>query len=378
LYVKTLSVEHSHRPAWFWRCASALTLLFFLGGALAQTPREPPFQNQDIEFQAKGVWPLLQWRLEAMRAGLPPPPAAPIPSVKPDSAFIHANAQAGRAMVPAATWIGHASVLLQIGGVNILTDPIFSERASPVSYVGPKRAQPPGLGLRELPRIDVVVVSHNHYDHCDLPSLKALQEQPGGPPLLLLPLGNRQWAAQEGLTNVRELDWWQSVRLQDLEIMLTPVQHWSGRGLGDRMQSLWGGYAFLADSARVFFSGDTGYSKDFTRIAQHLEQRGMGAPLFDLALIAVGAYEPRWFMKDQHINPAEAVQVHQDLRAARSIGIHWGTFELTDEALDEPPRALARARAAAGLSEEDFRVLAIGQTYRWPTRAPGATQAKLR
>lgn len=342
------------------------------GQATSATPRPPPYQNNYLEFQPKGLLELLKWRAQALRDGLPPAPQMPTPVVRPDLAFLHANARAGAAMANSATWIGHASVLLQVGGLNILMDPIFSERASPVSFLGPRRAQAPGLSLDELPRIDVVLISHNHYDHCDLPTLQALQRQAGGPPLLLVPLGNADWAREEGLARVQELDWWQSTTVGGVELMLTPVQHWSGRGLHDRMRTLWGGWAVLAPQARVFFSGDTGYSKDFTDIAQRLSARfgeAAGTPLFDLALIAIGAYAPRWFMTSQHINPAEAVQVHQDLRAARSIGIHWGTFELTDEPLDEPPQALAQARAQAGLKEEDFGVLAIGQTYRWPARS---------
>ena len=155
---------------------------------------------------------------------------------------------------------------------------------------------------------------------------------------------------------------------------MTPVQHWSGRSFSDRLKTLWGGWAVLAPDAHVFFSGDTGYSKDFAEIRTRLADRQRDGG-FDLALIAVGAYEPRWFMKDQHVNPADAVQVHRDLGARRSIGVHWGTFELTDEALDEPPRALARARRDAGLPDEDFVVLAIGETRKITPRASTAAAA---
>jgi N-acyl-phosphatidylethanolamine-hydrolysing phospholipase D len=288
--------------------------------------------------------------------------------VPPDLAFIAANARAGAAMQPAATWIGHASVLVQLGGINVLTDPIFSERASPVSFAGPRRAQPPGLALAELPRVDVVLISHNHYDHCDITSLQALNAQPGGPPLFLAPLGLKAWLADNGITNAVELDWWQQHSVAGVDIVLTPVQHWSARSFTDRLKTLWGGYALFARDFQVFFAGDTGYSRDFADIRARFAAR-QGAHGFDLALIPVGAYEPRWFMAEQHVNPEEAVRIHRDLRARKSLGIHWGTFELTDEPLDEPPKALSRATAAAGVPEDEFGVAAIGQTLRLPRRS---------
>ncbi len=273
-------------------------------------------------------------------------------------------------MQPTATWIGHATVLLQLGGLNVLTDPIFSERASPFSWVGPQRAQPPGLALAQLPHVDAVLISHNHYDHCDLPSLQALNKQPGGPPLFVVPLGVKAWLADNGIGNAVELDWWQTHTLTGVDIVLTPVQHWSARGVADQLATLWGGYALFAPDFDVFFAGDTGYSKDFkdihTRFAARQKDRG-----FDLALLPIGAYEPRWFMTDQHVNPEEAVRIHQDLHARRSIGVHWGTFELTDEPLDEPPRALARALRQLQVPQTDFVTTPIGQTQRLPRRNGG-------
>ena len=270
-------------------------------------------------------------------------------------------------MLPAVTWIGHATALVQAGGLNLLTDPIFSDRASPVSFVGPRRAQPPGVALSQLPHIDVVLVSHNHYDHLDEPSVVALNQQAGGPPLFIVPLGLKAWLAERGITNALELDWWQSHRIGPTEIHLVPVQHWSGRWLHDRMHTLWGGFAVFSPSLHWYFSGDTGYSRDFADVRQRLARRPGGGDI-DLALIAVGAYAPRWFMADQHVDPFESVRIHQDLGARQSMGIHWGTFELTDEALDQPPKDLARARTAAGLSADDFFVLAVGETRRLTPR----------
>ena len=352
--------------------ASAASTVHAADTAIAADPpphhRNGGFQNNYMDFAPRGMADFLRWRWNAVREGLPPAPTTPTPSLAPDLAFIHANARAGAAMQPAVTWIGHATVLAQVGGINLLTDPIFSERASPLSFAGPKRAHAPGLALAQLPRIDLVVVSHNHYDHCDAPSLQALNGQAGGAPLFLVPLGLKAWLADLGITNAIEMDWWQSQRLGAVEVVMTPVQHWSGRSLGDRLQTLWGGWALFAPDAHLFFAGDTGYSRDFSDLARHFAKRQPSGG-FDIALIPVGAYEPRWFMKEQHVNPDEALRMHQDLRAKKSIGIHWGTFELSDEPLDEPPRALARARTKAGLSEDDFSLLALGQTRKLTRRS---------
>ena len=325
---------------------------------------QPPYQNNHLDFQPRSLADLARWRLEALRQGLPRPPQVPTPVVAPELEFIQANARAGAAMVNAVTWVGHATVLVQVGGMNLLTDPIFSERASPLSFLGPKRAQPPGLALSQLPRIDAVLVSHNHYDHMDAASLKALNAQTGGPPLFIVPQGNKAFLAELGIANAVELAWWQSQRVGAAEVVLTPVQHWSARGLNDRMATLWGGYAVFTPGFNAYFGGDTGYSRDFADTRTRLAARGP----FDLALLPIGAYEPRWFMADQHINPAEAVQAFKDLGAKQALGIHWGTFELTDESLDEPPRALAAALREARLDDGRFFLLAIGQTRRLPAR----------
>jgi len=330
------------------------------------------FRNNYGDFAAKPLAQVLRWKREARRQGLPPPPQAPIPQVAPDLAFLHGNAAGATQPVPAVTWVGHSTVLAQLGGISMLTDPIFSQRASPLGFAGPKRHQPPGLALAQLPHIDLVVVSHNHYDHLDSASVRALARQAGGPPLFVVPLGLKTWFGALGITGVVELDWWDTHRLGCVEIVLVPAQHWSARGLNDRMKTLWGGFAVLAPDCHLFFAGDTGYSRDFQDIQAHFANRqtpqaGGG---FDVALLPIGAYEPRWFMAQQHVNVDEAVKIHRDLQAKRSLGVHWGTFELTDEALDEPPRALAALRAAQGMDADAFFVLAIGETRRLPRRQP--------
>ena len=365
-------------PGRLGRLAGLLCGLLFFGGtgcgnvsplADVAPPHHRPggFQNNYLDFQPKGLADLVRWRWAAWRGDLPPPPLHPVPRVAPDLPFVLANATAGPAMQPAVTWIGHATALVQAGGLNVLTDPIFSERASPLSFIGPRRAQPPGLSLAQLPHIDVVLVSHNHYDHLDEPSVRALNAQVGGPPLFVVPLGLKAWLAEVGIANAVELDWWQMHHIGKTEIVLTPVQHWSGRGLTDRLATLWGGYAVFSPGLQWYFSGDTGYSKDFADIRQRFAPRQQAGG-FDLALLAVGGYEPRWFMRTQHVNPAEAVQIHRDLGAKRSMGVHWGTFDLTDEPQDQPPRDLAAASRAAGLAEGEFFVLAVGETRRLPPR----------
>lgn len=364
-------------------CAS----LLLLEGCTAVNPYYDPakshhtregFKNNYTVSVTQGFGALMRWQFEKRQQGLPKPPAAPIPQQAPDlktiQAYAPAYAASGAAAArPAITWIGHASMLVQAGGLNVLTDPVFSQRASPVQFIGPLRAQPPGIALADLPPVDVVVVSHNHYDHLDTDSVQAIAARSaasGRPTLFLVPLGLKSWFASRGITHVIEMDWWDTHVYRGVEFNFTPVQHWSARGFGDRSQTLWGGWAVFAPDLHWYFSGDTGYSKDFLDTRARFANRqaaGQGGG-FDLALIAVGAYEPRWFMSGQHVNPAEAVQIHQDLGAKRSVGVHWGTFELTDEPLDQPPQDLAAARAAKGLKDEDFSVMAVGETRFLPPR----------
>jgi L-ascorbate metabolism protein UlaG (beta-lactamase superfamily) len=252
------------------------------------------------------------------------------------------------------TFINHSSFLIRLPGLTLLTDPIFSERCSPVQWAGPKRVRPPGLALAALPRPDVILLSHNHYDHLDLGSLRGLKRRFGAIPIIA-PLGNRDWLTQKGLGPVTELDWWDSHQLNEAEIIAVPAQHFAARTLRDRNQTLWCGYRIRHQGKDIHFAGDTGYTRSF-----HTVRERLGAP--DLALLPIGAYEPRWFMGPVHMNPADAVQAFADLGAKRAIGMHFGTFQLTDEAIDAPLHDLAEARTHAGLAEDAFTALDFGET----------------
>jgi L-ascorbate metabolism protein UlaG (beta-lactamase superfamily) len=300
------------------------------------------------------------WQWQRWRDGLPKPPGNGyrFSMATPAVDWLRANRD-----VPAVTWIGHATVLLQIGGVNILTDPQFSERASPVSFAGPIRRMPPGVSYEQLPRIDIVVISHNHYDHLDVDSVRRLAAQAGGGPRFYVPLGLKPWFRGIGIEDVVELDWWESRVERGVTVHCVPVQHWSKRTLTDRDQTLWGGWVFEHPTQRAFFAGDTGYSADFADIGKRFGS-------FDFAVLPIGAYEPRWFMAPYHVNPEEAVRIRDDLHARLALGIHWGSFEFTDEPLDEPPRALERALAARGEDPSRFIVLQHGETRRLTVAAP--------
>jgi L-ascorbate metabolism protein UlaG (beta-lactamase superfamily) len=252
------------------------------------------------------------------------------------------------------TIVNHATTLIQLDGINILTDPIWSERCSPVDFAGPKRHRAPGIRFDDLPPIDVVLLSHNHYDHLDVPTLRMLQRHHN--PLIVCHLGNGALLARYGLTNVRELDWWGSA---DAPIRITsvPAQHFSARGLSDRDATLWGGYVIASDAGNVYFAGDTGWGKHFAEV------RDRFTPV-RLALLPIGAYLPRWFMKPAHITPAEAVDAHGELKAGTSVAMHYGTFALGDDGDRQPiedlERAIAKKRAGG------FKVLEFGQGFEVP------------
>ncbi len=255
-----------------------------------------------------------------------------------------------------ATWINHASFLLQHEGLRILTDPLYGRVAGLFDRFGPRRVHSPGIAWEKLPPIDVVLLSHDHYDHCDLPTLRALARR-NSETLAIGPLGNGTLFRRAGFKKIVELDWWESHKVgEKFSVTLTPAQHWSKRITSPRCGRLWGGFYLTSPHRRVHFVGDTGYHAVFFKtIAERL-----GAP--NLALIPIGAYEPRWFMRPQHCNPAEAVQIHRDLQADRSIAMHWGCFQLTDEARTAPVEALREALDLAGIPPDRFRAVEPGET----------------
>jgi L-ascorbate metabolism protein UlaG (beta-lactamase superfamily) len=253
------------------------------------------------------------------------------------------------------TFVGHATFLIQAGTASVLTDPVYSKRASPVSFAGPQQVRAPGVRFDDLPPISIVLLSHNHYDHCDLETLQLLQRR--FHPAIVTPLGNGRLLRSAGLRQVEEIDWWETAGVAPLPITLTPAQHFSARSMFDRNYALWGGFLLEAGGRRILFAGDTGYGPHFREIAARL------GPI-DLALLPIGAYEPRWFMKDIHMNPAEAVQAHLDLAARRSIAMHFGRFQLTPEGIDEPVRELAKALRERGVAAERFGPVEAGEPVR--------------
>lgn len=247
----------------------------------------------------------------------------------------------------AVTFVGHSTFLMRTASLTIITDPVFTPHAGPFGRLGPPRVRPPAIPPADLPRVDLVLVSHNHYDHLQPSSLRLFENTAA----YVAPLG-----VGRDLPSINhELDWWQSVSLGPAEVTCVPAQHFSARTPWDRDLTLWCGFVVRVDGVAIYFAGDSGYSPQFEAIGQR-------CPGIDLALLPIGAYEPRWFMSPVHMNPDEAVRAHLDVKARWSIGMHFGTFQLTDEAIDEPLRALERARTAHGVTPDAFRALDFGET----------------
>ena len=267
--------------------------------------------------------------------------------VQPDLAAIKAARDDAR-----VTWIGHATLLAQFPGLNVLTDPIWSATPSPVPALGPKRFVAPGVALDDLPDIDVVVISHNHYDHMDLPTLKALAAI-NPRTLFLVPLGNAEVLLDAGIERVRALDWGQTVEFNHYKIVALPTQHWSKRSLLDTNRSLWSSWAVIGESKRFYFAGDTGYFKGFKAIGERYGP-------FDLVAVPIGAYAPRAMMRATHMNPEEAMLAAVDLKAKHALAIHYGTFDLSDEPLAEPPSRFKQAASVNGYDPSKAWILDIG------------------
>jgi N-acyl-phosphatidylethanolamine-hydrolysing phospholipase D len=262
----------------------------------------------------------------------------------------------------AATWVGHSTVLLQIGPLNVLTDPVWGERASPFRWMGPRRLTPPGVDFDALPPIDVVMLSHNHYDHLDAPSVRRIAKQfPAAN--WLCPLGVGELVQSLGVRSIDERNWWQTVEGPSYSATCTPARHFSARGFSDRGDTLWCGWAIEADGVRVYFAGDTALHPEFAAI-------GARSGPFDLVMLPIGAYEPRWFMQSVHMNPEDAITAYRAL-TGRGLGrppclaLHWGTFRLTDEPMQEPPARFAQRWTEAEFPDATNWTLAIGETKRF-------------
>jgi N-acyl-phosphatidylethanolamine-hydrolysing phospholipase D len=274
-----------------------------------------------------------------------------VPREANDGAVLRANVAD-----PTVTWIGHATLLVQIQGNNLLTDPHWGERASPVSWAGPKRLQPPGLAFEDLPPIHVVLISHDHYDHLDLGTVRRLAASHD--PVFVVPLGLKGWLEEQGLSRVVELDWWGAFEHRGLRIVCTPAQHFSQRSLWDSNTRLWASWAVLGSDRRFYFSGDTGYFDGFREIGERFGP-------FNLTAMAIGAYMPPSIMRFIHLTPEQAVQAHQDLRGGTLVGVHWGTFDLAEEPLEEPPARMLAEASRRALPPERAWILKLGETRRW-------------
>jgi L-ascorbate metabolism protein UlaG (beta-lactamase superfamily) len=307
------------------------------------------FQNLDPTPNNRGGFADMRRFRQAMRqqaeADRHLPPVAPTPVVANDGAALRDNAT--RISV---TWIGHSSFLIQMGGRSILTDPVWSKRSG-IGPLGPARMVPPGLRLMDLPPIDLVLISHNHYDHLDYATIRWL----GNRPTYLVPARLGGWFQRLGCTKVHECAWWESVDALGLHFEFLPSQHWSGRALWDRSLTLWGGWMLSDGAHQLYFAGDSAYFSGFKEIGQRF-------PGIDVAFLPIGAYEPEWFMQSAHVNPEEAGQAFLDVGARIIIPMHWGTFKLSSERTDEPPRRLAAWWEGQGLDQANNWTLAVGET----------------
>ncbi len=310
------------------------------------------FRNLDPEFHRASNWTRLRVYLLSLAAMVKGKHAfVALPVAVPDLAALRLNHQQ-----PTVTWIGHSTLLIQLDGVTFLTDPTWSDRIGPFSgTVGVRRFTPPGIPFHELPSIDLVLISHDHYDHLDEPTVRRLARVFN--PRFVVPLGIKSWLQDRGIMNVSELDWGESISFKGLQIVCTPAQHGSGRTLADSGYRLWSSWAVIG-SKRFYFAGDTGY-------APHFEMIGRILGPFDLAALPIGSYSPRFIAKPIHMSPEDALQAFRDLRSAKFIGIHWGTFELAQEPYDEPPRRIADEVARLGLDPPSILLPRPGEVLGW-------------
>jgi N-acyl-phosphatidylethanolamine-hydrolysing phospholipase D len=325
-----------------------------VGGPRPDAPahhRERGFANTNPEYAPPGRWTRTTFFVRRILASTFRPRTFAPPVVANDGRALRANPTA-----PAVTWVGHATLLVQLDGVNLLTDPHWSERASPVRFAGPRRLVPPGLAFDALPPIHLVLISHDHYDHLDVDTVRRLAEVHR--PLFLVPLGLEAWFADHGIDDVVELDWWDRHEVRGLVVTGVPAQHFSARSLWDRNRRLWSGWTVAGHDRRFYFAGDTAHYDGLKEIGERLGP-------FDLAAIPIGAYEPREMMRMSHTTPEEALDVLADVGGRHLVPIHWGTFDLADEPPGEPPVRLAAEAARRQLPADRVWILRHGETRRW-------------
>lgn len=307
------------------------------------------FRNLETDLRQEGD--LRRWQKERKAQGLPFPPAGGYSQFIADW-WQPADLSGGD---DAIWWLGHACLMLRINQRYTLIDPALSQRASPLRFYGPQRKTPAALRIDDLPALDAVLISHNHYDHLDLPTIRRILRR--FPDVqFIVPLGLKSWFTRLGARHVVQLDWWQKTQQHEMTVHAVPARHWSMRTLKDRNRSLWCGWVIRTENLNFWFTGDSGYSENLLEIPRRLGP-------FNLAALPVGAYAPKWFMQGQHMDPSQAVSLHQALGCPLSIPIHWGVFELADESLDAPPLELAQAMQVAGLKAERFQAWKIGARY---------------
>lgn len=300
------------------------------------------FFNPGTNDEPKSIFTVLKWKIFGDSSVWPdkvtPPYELAVPASSSEKLVV--------------TFVNHAAFLVQVDGLNILTDPVWAKRVSPLSFAGPSRLHPPGIEFDKLPKIHAVLISHNHYDHMDAETIKKLEDKDA--PLFIVPLANMEKMKSFGAKNVVEIDWWDSINLSDsVKVTLTPARHWSSRTLWDKRASLWGSFYLETKKEKIYFSGDTGYGAHFAEIYKRL-----GAPT--LSMLSIGAYQPRWFMKEMHMNPEDAVLAHLDLQSKMSLGMHFGTFKLSDEKFEDPINDLEMAKKK--LNVVNFKTINPGAT----------------
>ncbi len=306
------------------------------------------FRNPDPDFSKRKTKDFLRWAVWERITGDKPdnPDAYHFEIIENDGAFVRNNQSKNT-----ITWIGHSTLLIQLNGVNILTDPIWSKRCSPVQFAGPERYVEPGIAFEDLPAIDLVLISHDHYDHLDEDTIKKL----GNTPYYLVPLGVGAILEGWGINHYDELDWGDSIVFNKMKIICTPTRHFSGRSLFGRNKTLWASWTVKADTFSFYYGGDSGYFDGYKEIGQKYGP-------FDLVALPIGAYLPRWFMSPVHLGPDDAIDAYQDLKGRIFVPIHWGTFDLADEALDNPPKVLRHEIERRELDPDNFWIMKHGET----------------